>query len=61
MQTGAKTQTAQQLKKKLRDCPPGSTVGTDIGDRWTHVAVMGATASYSSKSASRVVSRMCAG
>jgi hypothetical protein len=48
MQTGAKTQTAQQLKKKLRDCPPGSTVGTDIGDRWTHVAVMGATASYSS-------------
>jgi hypothetical protein len=42
MQTGAKTQTAQQLKKKLRE-------------------VMGATASYSSKSASRVVSRMCAG
>ncbi len=41
MQKAAKTQTAKQLKKTLRDCPAGSTVGMDIGDRWTHVAVIG--------------------
>jgi transposase len=25
----------------LRNCPAGSTVGLDIGDRWTHAAVIG--------------------
>lgn len=41
MQKDTKTQTANR-GKKLRDCPAGSTVGMDIGDRWTHVAVIGA-------------------
>ena len=40
MQKDTKTQTATS-SKKLRDCPAGSTVGMDIGDRWTHVAVIG--------------------
>ena len=39
MQKHTKTQTANN-SKKLRDCPAGSTVGMDIGDRWTHVAVI---------------------
>lgn len=41
MKKHIKTQTALQNSKKLRDCPVGSTVGLDIGDRWTHAAVIG--------------------
>jgi transposase len=40
LQKHTKTQTAKS-SKMLRDCPEGSTVGMDIGDRWTHVAVIG--------------------
>jgi transposase len=36
-----RTQTAMR-SWSLRDCPAGSTVGLDIGDRWTHAAVVGA-------------------
>ena len=39
MKKGIKAQTA--TRKDLRSCPMGSTVGFDIGDRWTHVAVIG--------------------
>lgn len=39
MKKGTKVQTA--TRKDLRNCPMGSTVGFDIGDRWTHVAVIG--------------------
>jgi len=34
-----KTQIASRTE--LRNCPEGSTVGLDIGDRWTHAAVIG--------------------
>jgi transposase len=40
MKKNTKSQIAM-LKRKLSDCPPGSTVGFDIGDRWTHAAVLG--------------------
>ena len=40
MKKNTKSQTAM-LKRKLSDCPAGSTVGLDIGDRWTHAAVLG--------------------
>lgn len=40
MKKNTKTQTAM-LKGKLSDCPAGSIVGLDIGDRWTHAAVLG--------------------
>lgn len=39
MKQRTKAQTA--TRKELRSCPEGSTVGFDIGDRWTHVAVIG--------------------
>ena len=39
MKKGSKAQTT--TRKELRECPEGSTVGMDIGDRWTHVAVIG--------------------
>lgn len=39
MKKGNKAQTA--TRKDLRNCPAGSTVGFDIGDRLTHVAVIG--------------------
>lgn len=39
MKQSTKAQTA--TRKELRSCPEGSTVGFDIGDRWTHVAVIG--------------------
>lgn len=39
MKKGTKAQTA--TRKDMRNCPEGSTVGFDIGDRWTHVAVIG--------------------
>jgi transposase len=38
MKKNTKAQTAL-LKRKLSDCPTGSFVGLDIGDRWTHAAV----------------------
>jgi len=38
LQKSTKTQTAQ---RNLRHFPAGSTVGLDIGDRWTHAAVIG--------------------
>lgn len=39
MKKNSKTQTA--TRTQLRNCPEGSTVGWDIGDRWTHAAVIG--------------------
>lgn len=39
MKKNTKAQTAM-LKRKLSDCPAGSIVGMDIGDRWTHAAVL---------------------
>lgn len=39
MKKNTKSQTAR-LKVKMSDCPAGSTVGFDIGDRWTHAAVL---------------------
>jgi transposase len=39
LKKGTKAQTA--TRKDQRHCPLGSTVGFDIGDRWTHVAVIG--------------------
>ena len=38
MKKNTKSQTALL---KLSDYPAGSTVGLDIGDRWTHAAVLG--------------------
>ena len=38
MKKNTKSQTALL---KLSDCPAGSTVGLDIGDRWIHAAVLG--------------------
>jgi transposase len=39
LKKGTKAQTATRID--LRRCPAGSTIGMDIGDRWTHVAVIG--------------------
>src|SRR5690349_24061449 len=41
MKKNTNTEIQTATRKQLRGCPAGSTVGLDIGDRWTHAAVIG--------------------